>query len=169
MNAKEITEILVKLPSSPFFFRKQYAALPNVSWALLPWEADLLICSQAGYLTEVEIKVVFSDWKKDIEKNKWRTELMSNNFRRGRELIKRFFYAAPMDLARRHVEIEFPDHAGVLGVDDTGSDFWWNRYRVKQLRKPVINCGARAIDDKERWRMGRLATIKLWSGDLPSN
>lgn len=41
---------------------RRNTVVPNAYWGLgLTWEADLLVISKAGYLTEVEIKVSKAD------------------------------------------------------------------------------------------------------------
>jgi hypothetical protein len=45
---------------------------------LLKWESDLLVISAAGYMTEVEIKTNWADWKNDPQKDKWASTRKSN-------------------------------------------------------------------------------------------
>lgn len=66
--------------------------------------ADLLVISKAGYLTEIEIKVSFSDWHADPKKDKWR---------HARENVCRFFYAVPEELAGR-IPGGLPEGSGIL-------------------------------------------------------
>jgi hypothetical protein len=149
MTAKEVMWLLAKRGSSPFFARRQLAVVPNVSWAMLPWEADLLVLSPSGYLTEVEIKVSLSDWKADFSKKKfgvhqdWAQAAM----------IKQFYYAAPKALAVRYGELALPTWAGVVSVDDSG---------VSVLKPAETRPGHRKLTEKEQTRLLRLAAIKAW-------
>jgi len=69
-------------------------------------QADLVFVSRAGYVTEIEIKVSFSDWNSDCEKDKWKRE---------RPHVARFYYAVPETLSER-VPAWLPDGAGILSV-----------------------------------------------------
>lgn len=133
--------------SSPFYIRTQFAVVSNVSWGLLPWEADLIACSKAGFLNEIEIKVSLSDWKADIDKHKF----SGASFTRW---IKRFYYAAPIELAVRYQEIVMPPFAGVLGVSDYGG--------VKVIKEAVHN-NARKMSNQELLQLARLGSMKAWS------
>lgn len=42
--------------------------IPNLSWGLLDYEADFVAISKSGYMTEVEIKRSFEDFKADFSK-----------------------------------------------------------------------------------------------------
>lgn len=42
--------------------------IPNLSWGLLDYEADFVVLSKSGYLTEVEIKRSWEDFKADFNK-----------------------------------------------------------------------------------------------------
>lgn len=57
----------------------------NISWGFLYHEADMLILSKAGYLTEIEIKRSWADTKNDFKKNHTHSS----------QVITKFFYAVP--------------------------------------------------------------------------
>ena len=40
-------------------------AIPNLSWSLLDYEADLIILIKTGYVTEFGIKCSFEDLKRE--------------------------------------------------------------------------------------------------------
>ena len=42
--------------------------VPNVSWGLLSYEADFVIVNKSGYMTEIEIKRSWTDFKADFKK-----------------------------------------------------------------------------------------------------
>lgn len=148
MTAKEVTWKLAESWSSPFRARTQAALVPNVSYGLsLDWEADLIACSKSFYLTEVEIKVTFSDWKADFVKKKH--ELLSS---RKEQRIKRFFYAVPVELAGRLQELHLPEYAGVISVGD----------RIEIVRKAKEMKPCRPITMTEYNQLLRLGALKLW-------
>jgi hypothetical protein len=169
MNERKIQWMLAQRQSSPFYASRQFAVVPNVSWSMLPWEADLLVCSKAGFLTEVEIKISMSDWKADLLKNKHRPDI---GWRQSR-MVKRFFYACPPEIAERWLEIKretmdektgivvthaFPEYAGVLSVSEDG---------VKVIRPAADKPNHRRLTDQEMLNMARLGSIKAW--DLAHN
>src|SRR6185295_5183274 len=133
MKAKGVAWLIAGHRSSPFYIRTQFAVVSNVSWGLLPWEADIIACSKSGFLTEVEIKVSLSDWKADFQKHKFKDQSFTKR-------IKKFYYAAPIELAIRYPEIEMPPFAGVLGVAEYGG--------VKILKEAGVN-DARKLSEKE--------------------
>jgi hypothetical protein len=123
----------------------------NVSWGLLTHEADIVACSKALYLTEVEVKVSLSDWKADLKKRKHTLDPSSYpnypNF-------KRQYYAAPAKLAERWQEIGFPEHWGVISVSDDG---------IKTLKKCVENETARKLTQPQFMQLLRLGCMRAWT------
>lgn len=65
---------------------------------LMAWESDMLVVSQAGYMTEVEIKTSWADWKADAAKDKWGKLDLDRYW----SLVKRFTYAVPGELYEKH-------------------------------------------------------------------
>ena len=150
MNARMVSWYLAKRQSSPFYTRRQFAVVPNVSWGLLPWEADILVCSMSGYLTEIEVKVTMADWKADFVKEKHRLGFHPA----AKSMIKRFYYAAPAPLAARFVELSLPINAGVISVADE---------RIRVLKDARDNPGHRKITTEEKLQLARLGSMKLWN------
>lgn len=147
-TAGTIAWLLATRRSSPFHARANLAVVPNVSWGLLPWEADLLALTRARYLSEIEIKVSLSDWKADPFKSKWRA-----GFKQW-DMIKSFWYAAPPKLAERHAEIEgLRPGYGVIAVADND---------IRVVKSPEPNRSARKLTDAETLQLCRLGAIKAW-------
>lgn len=69
MNSKDIAAAVVYKYFPPI----RYAACQNVSFALLPYEADIIAVSEAGTVHEIEIKVSKSDLLADAKKMRWAT------------------------------------------------------------------------------------------------
>ncbi len=59
----------IEVGLSKFFDSRRNVIVPKVSWGLLTHEADLLILSRSGYLTEIEIKRSWTDFLADFRKN----------------------------------------------------------------------------------------------------
>lgn len=63
-----VREIQQALHDTWLFNKRSDIMVPNVSWGLLPYEADFVDINKSGYLTEIEIKRSFEDFKKDFSK-----------------------------------------------------------------------------------------------------
>src|ERR1700722_12738875 len=110
MTSWQVMKLIAARTGSRFCQRKNWMAIPNVSWGFLRYEADMLVISKPKYCTEIEVKVSMNDWKADFDKRKF---LYGPDKR-----IKYQYYAAPYELAVRHVELELPKGWGVIGVSD---------------------------------------------------
>lgn len=147
-RSAKIAWLLAVRHHSPFHARRHLAVVRNVSWSMLPWEADMLACTKAGYLSEIEIKISLGDWKSDHEKAKFRTSYRQWN------MLKHFWYAGPKDLMVRYPEIIIPPTAGIIAVDDDG---------IEIIRRAEANPSAKPLTDKERLGLCRLGAIKAWN------
>lgn len=68
MKAADIATAVVRFHFPP----RIWAVCPNVSWGLLPWEADLVAIGKTGRVHEIEIKISAADLRADIRKQKWK-------------------------------------------------------------------------------------------------
>lgn len=146
-----------------FPLRPNFCCVENVTHGFNPhWEADLLVCSMSGYLTEVEIKVTFQDWKIDKFKTKFSgyggqmTPAVESWWR----LIKNFYYAAPMDLAKRWPEIGIPDWAGVIGIPEQGNNYVLNGPVVL---RPCVVREHKKLTDAQKMKLARLGSMRAWN------
>lgn len=153
-SSRLITRSLATDAASRFHFTTQFTVLPNVT-GMVGWEADLLVCSRAGFMTEVEVKISAGDWRADAAKRKW--ERLNEPECTSWPLIKYFYYAAPLDLAQRWPDFGIPDFAGVLGMQLTGDRCW------HQLVKPAkARPGHRKLSDAEMAKLARLGALRIW-------
>jgi hypothetical protein len=160
LTAEHIARRLVA-PGAPYEVRKHFVCVPNLSYGLLGWEADLIACTKSGYLTEIEIKISASDWHADKKKAKWKTGYPNSTGRIwGWHLIKQFYYAAPMGLAARWQEFDIPEFAGVYGIQEPT-----DRYDIgiHILKPPAIREGHRKLTDKEMLLLARLSAMRIWT------
>jgi hypothetical protein len=164
MKSADIQRALVR----PFglYPPRRYLCVPNVSWGLLPWEADLVVMTPGGYLTEIEIKVSHSDLKADLEKRKhkvgdywcWPSEVWKQ--------IKEFYFAMPRalyDLAWEKGTIAtLPTYAGIIVVDrrEEGTAVYW----PTDVRRPAArNPHCRPLSEGEKYQLARLGTMRYWT------
>lgn len=167
MNSTHITHALTRF-NGPFPYRR-YLCVENISWGLLPWEADLVCMSGDGYLTEVEIKISHADLKADFVKDK-HTRMWPNN---GWPMIRRFYYAVTEDVHRLATKAgtwdRAPPHAGIIVAkrvvrppDSTLLDI------VRcDVERPAKTLPARALRDGERYELARLGVMRYWTRQHP--
>jgi hypothetical protein len=142
--------------TGPFPYRPQFVAVPNVSWGFFKHrEVDLAVVTKAGYLTEVEVKVSLSDWKADKRKAHGFGFLKNQG-----GMTKRFFYAAPLELAQRWAEVGIPEEAGVLGASE--STLHPGVIRFETVKPAADLDGARKLTDREQADLARLAALRIW-------
>lgn len=116
--------------------------VPNVSWGLGVHECDLLICSKAGYCTEVEIKRSASDLKKDASKG--------HNHKSKK--IKYLYFSIPSYLSK-YVEY-IPLNAGIFIIT--------SKHKVYCIAKPIQNKDCRPLTLQEQYEMARLGALRIW-------
>ena len=80
-----VQQIQLALHNSGLWNKRSDIMVPNLSWGLLPYEADFVVLTKNGYLTEVEIKRSWEDFKADFKKD----------HRHNDERIYHFFYCVP--------------------------------------------------------------------------
>lgn len=122
---------------------RQHIIVPNVSWGFLTYEADMLIISKAGYVTEVEIKISKSDFLADFKKRKHNHNSM---------LIKEFYYAMPLSLYEKCKDI-IPETVGVIVVLSYDNGF---HASIKKHCPPKDKRLYRKLTDKEILKVARL-------------
>ena len=83
-----ITQIQWALHESGLWNKRSDIMVPNLSWGFLPYEADFVVLTKSGYLTEVEIKRSWEDFKADFNKV----------HRHDDERIYHFFYCVPIGI-----------------------------------------------------------------------
>jgi hypothetical protein len=135
--------------------------VPNLSWGLgLGWEMDLGVLSDAGWLTEVEIKVSMADFKKDAEKYRHRLEASPGHVSKTR----RKFFALPHEVNQKRLgygmrtDYPLPDGYGLIVV--TGGH---NGDSAKIVQEAPINAAARKLSPEEKRDMLRLGYIRFWA------
>jgi hypothetical protein len=131
--------------------------VPNVSWGMLDYEADLLIMNKTGYVTEIEIKRSWSDFlaafKKDEKAHK-------------SEIIYQFWYCVPDEIYNKCVEKlkeVYPDsfdrpsiisysESGVLDFHGKSASYCRGKHRKLYL--------------EEQLKLARLGTLRYWNSEF---
>ena len=125
MNTKlSVRQIQLALYNSPLFNKRSDTMATNISWGLLNHEADFVSMNRSGYLTEVEIKRSWEDFKADFKKDHEHKD----------ERVYRFFYCVPEGILEKVKDrFVFPVEWGV----DLQSEH--ERYLTEEVfKKPVF-------------------------------
>lgn len=155
MNSHEISRALA---TSLFHFRR-CVVVTNVSWGMLPWEADLLVMSGGGFLYEVEIKISIADLKRDARKRKW---AMTGQGYPAAQQLRGMWFAMPEKVwSHKDAAAAVPDRAGVIvvkGAPGARRDTW-----PEIIRPCKHNREARPLPMPERFQLARLGTMRYWA------
>ena len=138
------TSLEIEIAVANWFGIRTHIIVPNLSWAFMPYECDLVVLTKVGYLYEVEIKVSRSDLIRDKKKYKWAYM---------RHRTRKIWFAIPEKLAGSMEYI--PQQAGVFIVDKNG--------HITELRKPEIDSTAQKLSDRECFNVARLGAMRIWS------
>lgn len=174
MTAADISYVLAHKVWKP----RTHVIVPNLSWGLLPWEADLAVLHGSGFMDEVEIKISIADLRREFETKKHKHEelvhgLASSYLGADRKwtynwsdtkphIVRRFWFAMPEPLiAKGFGNIKLPDHAGLIAVSGATAErlFYWKAQVIKQ---PKILTNSRKLTEAERMAMMRLAYLRYW-------
>lgn len=173
MTAADISYVLAHKIWKP----RTHVIVPNLSWGLLPWEADLAVLHGSGYMDEVEIKISLSDLRREFETKKHKHDELvrglASSYLCDRKwiynwsdtkphIVRRFWFAMPERLIEKGFGgIEIPAHAGLIAVSGEASEplYWWKAQVIKQ---PKVLSNSRKLTDAERVTMMRLAYLRYW-------
>ncbi len=151
MTEKEIINILCIHKNSPVSLRKNYLAIPNLSWGFFSWgEADLIVISNNYYLTEIEIKISYNDWLADEGKKKYSGVAKSKRL----EEIKYFYYCVPLELLQKGIPDFVEPATGIIVIE---------KGKPKVHRYAQANPLARKMFIDDLLKLARLACFRLFS------
>lgn len=139
---KKVTAKDVELAVVSFFGARQNLMVPNVSWGMIHYEADLVVLRPSGYAEEVEIKVTRADLIADGRKH----------HRHNSNMFRKLWFAIPENLVRC---IEFiPERAGILVIGSNGVS--------NVLRQPTVNGAAQKLTQAQQYQLARLGALRIW-------
>lgn len=164
LNIEQIEHLLVGRSDSPFYIRR-YLVVPNVSWGFLTHEADLVAVSQAGYMTEIEIKRSWSDFMADFKKK---------HYHRDRR-ISQMYYAVPSKIARKvfhHLYNGYflPDNKKPVVVEYNGNNInkcglivYYDDNPYLDILVSPVKINQYKLGDNEIKALMRLGCMRVWS------
>lgn len=151
---KKISTLEMEVALLNFLDFRKKLIVTNVSWGmhLLSYplhECDILMCSKAGYLTEVEIKISLADLKADKKKKH------SHNH----PAIKYFYYAIPDYLLESSID-HIPNNAGIILVKRSSHSP--DYFHCKISRKVKAKTGYK-LTDRERLKLASLGSMRIYT------
>lgn len=147
-----VLEIELAIINHPDFDPRRNVIVSNVSFGLLDHEADVLVMSKAGYLTELEIKRSLADLKADFKKK--------HDHRC--EIIRHLYYVVPESLKDRTVDLlrEHERQAGVLYYTEEG-ELQYHMTPFQVIPGAWPEC--RKLFLEEQYQLARLGTMRVWN------
>ena len=152
LTVKDIQALLAE-----YFGIRNNIIVPNVSWGLLDYEADLLVMNKTGYVTEIEIKRSWSDFLADFKKDE--------NAHKS-EIIYQFWYCVPDSLYKdcidklKEVYPDSLDRPNVISYSDSGVLNFHGKtasYCRGKHRKMFL---------EEQLKLARLGAMRYWSSEF---
>ena len=146
-----VDEIELAIVNSTLFNKRRDIIVPNVSWGLLNHEADMVIMTPSGYLTEIEIKRSWEDFKADFKKGHKHDD----------ERISKLYYSVPESIQGDVIQflnekfdnwLNIP--CGVLSFTDRGS---------KACIKDCPPSRGRKLFLEEQLTIARLGCLRIWN------
>jgi len=153
-----VREIQQALHDSWLFNKRSDIMVPNVSWGLLPYEADFVDINRSGYLTEVEIKRSFKDFKKDFNKSHSHDD----------ERVYYFYYCVPEVIYDKVIEFLEEAYKGkpnylkpaVLYYNEELGIGYKNYGSTVAMHKDGVRY--RKLFLEEQLTVARLGTLRYW-------
>ena len=164
-----VKDIQLILRDSWMFDQRSDIIVPNVSWGLLRYEADLVAVNRRNYLTEVEIKRSFEDFKADFKKDHKHDD----------PLVGTFYYCVPKAIVEKvvsflyeHYDVDpsversskvcpavvyFTEEGGLGTV--TEPNFPQHEFGTahRKIRK--------TLTEEQKATLGRLASLRYWTDE----
>ena len=152
LSVKDIQALL-----ADYFGIRNNIIVPNVSWGLLDYEADLLIMNKTGYMTEIEIKRSWSDFLVDFKKD---------DCAHRSEIVYQFWYCVPDAIYKdcieklKEVYPDSIDRPNVISYSDEGV--------LNFHGKKASYCRGkhRKLFLEEQLKLARLGTLRYWNSEF---
>lgn len=145
MTNLTIDEIEVMLATSDEFDFRRNLFVTNVDWGLLNHEADVVVMSKNGYLTEIEIKRSKEDLRADFKKKHKHED----------ERIKNFYFCVPEALKKECLELCEEYGYNINGIITYTEDA---RFEFEKIPKWI---NARKLFLEEQLQLARLGCMRI--------
>ena len=103
IQSEPISTIGIEIAVSKYFNFRSNLIVPNISWGFNIHECDLFVVRKSGMAIEIEIKIIKSDFLKDLQK--WHQHKDNR--------IREFYYAMPESLYEKIKDL-ITEHAGII-------------------------------------------------------
>ena len=153
-----VPQIQLALRDSFLFDQRSSVVVPNISWGMLPYEADLIGISAHKQVTEVEIKRSLSDLRADYRKG----------HRHDAPCVTYFYYCVPESLVEQAKKVIFENEQKHRVVPISEKDcpallFFTEEGEIRQANFGTAKrFGYHQADDKNIMDAGRLASLRYW-------
>lgn len=155
MTEQDIIIALVKL-----FGTEKNILLPNASFGIgLNYEADLMVITNRGYSTEIEVKITESDLLNDFKKKNF------HNCRKNKYL----YYAVPESM-KDFALSKVPEQYGIYIIEQfslyrpsRAKTYLETNYRAKCIRKAKCIPNSQKFTKEEMEKMYRLVYLRYWN------
>lgn len=176
LTIEQVEHLIVRMEE---FNVRQHIVVPNVSWGFLNHEADLLVLSNQGYLTEIEIKRAWQDFKKDFTKDHTHED----------PRLTYFYYAVPEKIVPAVMQYLYkielikdwrglpkekvvgytdqnPNHCGLIvygespgydRIEDKSLNYYYARIKV-----PAERLKGEKVEFKDKMQLMRLGLMRVW-------
>lgn len=144
-----INETILALRNSGMWNKRSDIMIPNLSWGLLPYEADFVVVTKSGYLTEVEIKRSWSDFLADFKKK----------HNHEAEQVYYFYYCVPEQIVSKVKEYltEQGLERAVLSYNERGG------IKREPFGYNTLNGKHRKLFIEEQLTITRLGQLRFWN------
>ena len=152
-----IEQIHVALRNSVLWNKRTDIMIPNLSWAMLPYEADFVVINRSGYMTEIEIKRSWEDFKADFKKGHKHDD----------ERVYKFAYCVPQCIAEKVVSFLRDKYQGIPDWEIPGVLYYTEDMEIgfTKLRN-MENFTAkrrRRLFLEEQLTVARLGQLRYWN------
>ena len=153
-KSKPISTIEIEVAVAKLFGIRTHIIVPNLSYGFDKMhEMDLAIITNAGLLTEVEIKRSKSDLLADFKK--------IHHHKDTKNRICRLYYAFPIILYEKCVDL-IPINAGII-VCNRYIDYYGHEVVGAYIKREAIKIkNSRKLTIEEQLKIARLGTLRIW-------
>lgn len=145
-----VDEIELAIRNSGMFNKRQDIFVPNISWGLLNHEADLVVITKSGYLSEIEIKRSWSDFLADFKKGHGHKD----------ERVYKLYYAVPESIAQKVIAFFIENKVANNGLIIYGED---GGCKINYIPETPYFSGGRKLFIEECLTIARLGCMRIFA------